>query len=246
MDKQELYDQMAARKSQPKDFGDYIGDNGRVNRCVQLMKQGKIKAGGQILDIGGGIGDLICAVTKQERLFDFGAVLDISESNLQAAMSKGCAVAQSDMDKDGIPDLVGLNYDIVTALDFIEHIVDPEHFARECFRVLKSGGQVFVNTPNIEFWKHIELLLVHGKFPHTSGDREVYHGGHLAFFTFSDLCEIFGAAGFAGFKQIDDPENYQAVPKEFLDFRRSKNQHEYVRNCSLMGNSNLLFLCEKP
>src|SRR6202011_3022034 len=87
------------------------------------------------------------------------------------------------------------------------HIIDPENFARECFRVLKSGGEVFVNTPNIQYWPHIQQLIA-GKFPHTSGDKEVYHGGHLAFFTYLDLCEIFGAAGFTNFRQVKDEEGY--------------------------------------
>lgn len=246
MDKQGLYDQMAARKSQPKDFGGYIGDNGRVNRCVQLIKQGKIKSGGQILDIGGGIGDLVCAVTKQEELFSFGAVVDISETNLRAAMSKGCPVVQSDMDKDGIPSLAGTGYDLVTALDFIEHIIDPEYFARECFRVLKPGGQLFINTPNIECWKHLSTLMNAGRFPHTSGDREVYHGGHLAFFTFLDLCDIFSSAGFSNFKQIKEDEGYSEPPDFWIKMKNPKNQREYMEACMRLGNSNLLFLCEKP
>lgn len=245
MDKQTLYDRMASRKSQPKDFNTYIGDNGRVNRCVDLFLQKKLKSGGSILDVGGGIGDLGYAVTKQHKLFNWAAVLDISTQNLVAAQSKGCSGILADVDKEGIP-TVDNEYNAVTALDFIEHIVDPENFARECFRVLKPGGQVFINTPNIEFWGHIETLLRRGRFPHTSGDKEVFHGGHLAFFTFQDLCDIFQCAGFQSCQMFDEPENYKNPPAEFLAWRSVKNQKDYVNNCKLLGNSNLLFAAEKP
>ena len=244
MDRAELYDKMAERKSAPKDFHTYIGDNGRVNRCVQLMRQGKIKTGGRLVDVGGGIGDLGYAV-RAENLFERTVNVDISEKNLVAASSKGNETRLGDVDRSGI------NYwdehaDVVTALDFIEHIVDPENFARECFRVLKPGGEVFINTPNIQFWRHI-MSIVAGKFPHTSGDREVYHGGHLAFFTFDDLHEIFQGAGFKDCVQFHDEEGYQSWPNTFTQIMPPiKNQAEYVQACLRFGSPNLLFKATKP
>lgn len=235
---------MAERKSSTKDFGLYIGDNGRVNRCVQLMFSGKIKVGGTLLDVGGGIGDLCWSVLHAKldgkKLFDNAICVDISLKNLEAAKSKGCEILQADVDKGGLLGIGDEEIDVVTALDFIEHIVDPENFARECRRVLKSGGEVFLNTPNIQFWKHIETLIC-GKFPHTSGDKEVYHGGHLAFFTYLDLVEIFGNAGFSGFEQIKDEEGYVQPPPQWISFMNPTNQAEYVAACMRFGCPNLLF-----
>lgn len=242
MDRSHLYRKMATRKSKPKDFLPYTGDNGRVNKCINLMKSGDLKVGGTLLDVGGGIGDLGYAARD---MFTRRVVIDIAEDNLKAAEAKGNEVWRADIDRDG---LVGLGYDVdlVTALDFIEHIIDPENFARECFRVLKSGGEVFVNTPNIRFWRHIEQLWKTGKFPHTSGDREVYHGGHLAFFTFSDLCEIFGSAGFVCFKQFMDDECFQQPPAEWLTSLGVRNQTEFVKHSMELGCPNLLFKAVKP
>ncbi len=244
MDRKELYDQLASRKSKPKDFEPYAGDNGRVNKCAQLIRSGKLRSGGVLLDIGGGIGDLGYAVHD---LFDLGVVLDISYQNLEAAFAKGSRTILADVDTCGIPlqecDLYPGSVTLVTALDFIEHIVDPENFARECHRVLAHGGQVFVNTPNIRFWRHIQQLLVAGCFPHTSGDREVFHGGHLAFFTYLDLCQIFGSAGFANFEMHHDDECYEEPPEHVVRWTGQTPDRQLMME---LGCPNLLFSCRKP
>jgi len=267
LDKADLYNQMADRKFKPKDLEPYAGDNGRVNKAFALYKSGKLKSGGTHVDVGGGIGDLGFAL-RQERLFEKTLTVDISAKNLQAASKKGNFVMLADVDKSGFSsnvsdpdnfggppewtnDSFGMNsnnrIDAISALDFIEHIIDPGSFAYHCAYMLKSGGEVFINTPNIQYWRHIEKLIFDGRFPHTSGDREVYHGGHLAFFTYLDLCEIFGNAGFEKFEQIKDVEGYCNPSSLFIgNILKPQNQQQYTEMCMRMGNPNLLFKATKP
>ncbi len=226
---------MADRKIKPSDFDSYVGGNGRVDKALKLYKSGKLKTGESHLDVGGAIGDLGYALRK-ENLFQRTIVLDISEKNLLAAESKGNVTCLSDVDTQGFK----FEVDAISALDFIEHIVDPENFARLCFESLKPGGEVFINTPNIQFWKHQELLRCEGRFPHTSGDREVYHGGHLAFFTYLDLVEIFHGAGFREFEQIRDDEGFQ-YPINMGLYPFGKNQMEFAEMSLRICCPNLLF-----
>lgn len=244
MDKSELYDKMAERKIKPKDFLPYAGDNGRVNKAASLIKSGYLRSGGTLVDVGGAIGDLGYAVKDR---FDKRIIVDISWKNLEAAAAKGNVTHISDVDREGMKDIHSGEATLVTALDFIEHIVDPGNFARECFRILKSEGEVFVNTPNIQYWEHV-VKLVHGRFPHTSGDCEVYHGGHLAFYTYLDLCEIFGDAGFIKFEQVNDVEGFRQPPATFnATFMPAvKTQAEYVTFSMRFGSPNLLFKAVKP
>jgi SAM-dependent methyltransferase len=244
MDRAELYDRMAERKFKPKDLEPYDGNNGRVNRAASFIRRGFLRSGGRLLDVGGGIGDLGHSVRD---LFETRVVLDISKKNLEAAEAKGNQTICADVDREGIPS-PSCYYDLVVALDFIEHIVDPVKFAWECARVLKPSGEVFINTSNIRFWRHIEQLWKGGRFPHTSGDRDVYHGGHLAFFTYLDLREIFesarpslGGPAFSSIEQFKDEEGYENPPDEWISALRPKNQDEYRRLCLELGCPNLLY-----
>lgn len=236
MDRSDLYNKMADRKTKPRDFQPYDGNNGRVNKAANLIMTGKLRSGGRLLDVGGGIGDLGAAVHD---LFDTRIVLDIANVNLGAAKAKGNECILADVDRGGIP-LADSSIDLVCALDFIEHIIDPENFARECYRVLKPSGEVFINTPNIRFWKHIDQLWK-GRFPHTSGDREVYHGGHLAFYTYGDLREIFEGSGFTSTEQIKDEEGYQTPPAMWVNALQPRNQLEFFRLNLELGCPNLLY-----
>ena len=41
-------------------------------------------------------------------------------------------------------------FDIITAFDVIEHVLDPLNFLRKLKKKLKKNGIIFVYTPNID------------------------------------------------------------------------------------------------
>jgi ubiquinone/menaquinone biosynthesis C-methylase UbiE len=237
---QQLYDKIAERKLSTKDYkSEYIGDNGRINKCLSLFKNGSIKTGGALLDVGGGCGDL-CIAAKD--LFCETTLIDVSLKSIDAAKERGLNAVSGNIDEVGLSYFKDNTVDIVTALDFIEHIIDPQKFANECFRILKDDGQCFINTPNIQFFMHIEKLLdMNARFPRTSGDKEVWGGGHLAYFTYCDLEDIFRAAGFRAFKQFTDTEGY----RQPIIYRKNDAVSNHKLYCERFGNPNLLFLASK-
>lgn len=239
MDKSEIYKEISDRKHTDNHYNEYYGGNGRIDRFLGLVEHGDIKKGGSLLDVGGSHGDLV-QYALREGLFDQGTVIDISSLSVEVAKKRGIQAVKCDVDKDGLLRAANTT-DCIAALDFIEHIVDPENFARECFRVLKPGGTVFINTPNILYWKHLEEMVVHGRFPHTSGDVEVYHGGHLAFYCYDDMVKIFSSAGFHNFSRFADTNTCEEpIPNIWVNLMKTPDKFHNL------SNSNLLFLCNKP
>lgn len=192
-----LYDDISSRKEKPRDYEPYEGGNGRIDRAVQIiLNDPAFPKAGALLDVGGATGNLGYALRDR---FHPRWTLDISDVCEKAALAKGNKFLCANVDVTGFNDnrfgmrpfIEDGSLDLIVALDFIEHIVNPEKFADECHRTLRPGGRVLINTPNIQYWRHLHSLVVDGIFPHTSGDPDVYHGGHVAFYNLQDMSRIF-------------------------------------------------------
>lgn len=91
--------------------------------------------------------------------------------------------------------------DCIVSADTIEHVPDVYRAATELFCVLKPGGKLVINTPNIAFIKKRALLFL-GRFPSTSQPNEglgsdiLFDGGHLHYFTFRSLSLLLERVGF--------------------------------------------------
>lgn len=92
--------------------------------------------------------------------------------------------------------------DCIISADTIEHIPDVYAATSEMYRILKHGGRLIINTPNIAFIKK-RLLLALGRFPSTSQPNEgigsdiLFDGGHLHYFTYRSLRIVLENAGFS-------------------------------------------------
>jgi ubiquinone/menaquinone biosynthesis C-methylase UbiE len=94
----------------------------------------------RVLDIPSGAG----AFTK--RLLD--KDIEVHSADIENIMQiKNPSFREADMNKI-LPYDNGF-FDAVVCIDGIEHLEQPFHFIRECFRVLKPGGSVIISTPNI-------------------------------------------------------------------------------------------------
>jgi len=97
-------------------------------------------------------------------------------------------------DADVTVDIVNLNdeklpyksneFDIITAIEVIEHLENYRKVIRESFRILKDGGTIIITTPNILNLKSRIRYLIFGFFnlfgPLRFKNTELYTtGGHI-------------------------------------------------------------------
>jgi SAM-dependent methyltransferase len=85
-------------------------------------------------------------------------------------------------------------FDVAACLAVLEHVFDPYLLVGELVRVLKPGGQLIVEVPNLAFLAHRVALLL-GKLPRTAFNEPGWDGGHLHYFTFGALKELLTSNG---------------------------------------------------
>lgn len=53
-------------------------------------------------------------------------------------------------------------FDAMVSVEGIEHLENPSFFLRECARVVKLGGLVFLSTPNVDSFRSRRSVFAHG------------------------------------------------------------------------------------
>jgi ubiquinone/menaquinone biosynthesis C-methylase UbiE len=112
----------------------------------------------RILDAGCGTGALLDRLKNQTGVELFG--LDYSGQALAYTRGRGhVRLVQGDLTRLPFPDGT---FDVITALDVVEHIREDERALREAHRVLRSGGVLLVSVPAFRFlWGPHDTALQH-------------------------------------------------------------------------------------
>jgi SAM-dependent methyltransferase len=87
-------------------------------------------------------------------------------------------------------------FDMIMASEIIEHLENPRHFARQCFKLLRHGGKLVLSTPNVDCVASIVSTLRTGTFQ-WFGDVEYSRDGHITPLTQWQIDKCFTEAGFA-------------------------------------------------
>jgi SAM-dependent methyltransferase len=69
-------------------------------------------------------------------------------------------------------------FDVVVAIEIIEHLENPFRFVRECARLLKPGGLLFLTTPNVEAVNSRLIFLYSGRL-NAFGAYETVRPAHI-------------------------------------------------------------------
>ncbi len=132
------------------DYSDYWNgsweNRERRNYYQRLYKDVKprlsVSDGARVLDVGGGDGHLMHYLGIQDA-----EILDISDSGLEVAASRGYRTIKGDLEK---PFPVTCDtYDYAFCFEVLEHLHHPEITVSQTLRALKPGGVLYVGQPNM-------------------------------------------------------------------------------------------------
>jgi len=103
--------------------------------------------GPEVLNVGAGPFFELTAVDARARRL---TVCDIDERAVEFAKQiHGAALAGADTIEPGDPLPYGdERFDLVVAMDVVEHLHDPLPWLKELVRVTRRGGELFLTTPN--------------------------------------------------------------------------------------------------
>jgi SAM-dependent methyltransferase len=155
--------------------------------CIALIKQISSLKGANVLDIGAGEGAF------SQRLIDEGfevQAVDFQEDRFRA----NAECQRVDLNTD-FHDKWTNEFDLIVAIEVIEHLFNPRHFINNCLRVLKSNGYLLLTSPNTENWISRIRFLRDGCFMWF--DESDYHSyGHITpvfSWQIAHICEELGA-----------------------------------------------------
>lgn len=117
---------------------------GTYSSLDTLMDLAGLPVEGRLLDAGGGTGRVAEALRGQARQI---VVADLSLGMLHFAVSKpGLQAAAAQSERLPFPDAT---FERVIMIDALHHVVGQAETARELLRVLKPGGRIVIEEPDI-------------------------------------------------------------------------------------------------
>ncbi len=182
-----------------------------VNRWQAAMHYfPRIFKGGDILELGGGSGVVANSLLHTDLPINRYVLTDFSVTRLDPVrrLLDDPRLSVLELDAEAAPESEYGRYDAVIMMALIEHLVDPLGAMRRIRCLLKPGGFVYLDTPNLaKYTRRVKLLF--GRFPSTASRNEgltrfsgapveLYDNGHLHYFTFRSLERMLtGRCGFS-------------------------------------------------
>jgi len=109
----------------------------------EMIQHADLPTPGRVLDAGGGTGRVANAICAQAGEV---IVADPSLGMLRQADRTQLELACSNSESLPFPDN---SFERVIMVDALHHVIDQNHTAREMYRVLKPGGRIVIEEPDI-------------------------------------------------------------------------------------------------
>jgi len=123
----------------------------------EIREFGRLPTSGALLDAGGGTGRIAQALRGQAGMI---VVADLSYKMLEQAQYKdGLGLTCNHSERLPFP---SATFERVIMVDALHHVIDQHQTAGELWRVLKPGGRLVIEEPDIRVWS-VKLIAVFEK-----------------------------------------------------------------------------------
>jgi len=136
--------------------GDYLRyDQSIVKAMIARLSKSNIK----VLDVGCYTGELLSSLPESYAKYG----IEMSEAAASVASSKGIKIVSNDLYAIDTQK----KFDLITAVDVIEHTENPEVFIQKLMTLLEPHGQLIISTGNTDnwLWKRLKNRFWYSKFP---------------------------------------------------------------------------------
>lgn len=201
----EYYERYWAKEStDKKGFADLPPQ--RVTKEIQqIIEVMKPFVSGRVLDVGCGDGTLSDGISKLAQVTEVTGI-DISNTAIEIAKSKYPHVTYRVGEVTNLP-FASDAFDIVTAIEVVEHIYDTERMFQELSRVLKPNGRIIITTTDFNRLKKITIGLLFW-------DRYFYPTNpHIRFYSKKTLIELLHKFGFEVVYYRWNGDYFRMMPK---------------------------------
>ena len=129
-------------------------------RTDYIMQHSQGLSGKQVIDVGCGGGILAESMAKH------GAIvtgIDMGEAPLEIArlhgLETGTVVDYQQSTAEEFALAHPAQFDVVTCMEMLEHVPDPQSVIRACFQLVKPGGHVFFSTLNRNIKSYLMAIV---------------------------------------------------------------------------------------
>jgi 2-polyprenyl-3-methyl-5-hydroxy-6-metoxy-1,4-benzoquinol methylase len=144
-----------------------------------------LKPGMKILDFGCGKGAF------SQRLTDAGMIVDACDIDTDQILATVNKRIRLDLNKTAITDSIPEKYDVVIAMEIIEHLQNPWKYLEDCLSILKPDGIIVLTTPNISNFVSRMRFLMRGSL--TAFEKNDLAHGHITPLSFIQLENMFNS-----------------------------------------------------
>ena len=178
----------------------------RFGRVLEMVSQvAPVAPGAKWLDLGCQLGQFLSVVRAELQVeragidqFRRDEAVGLAAKHFQLAIERAEDVLDPswryftrEIDKGGLA--LGERFDVISALEILEHMVDTDAFLDTCSEHLVPGGLLVVSTPNINSLRNrVQVPL--GRYPAGLEYRNIIH--HVRLYNLENLVSHMAAHGF--------------------------------------------------